>query len=139
MKYTEQQIITAMKGTGGIVSQILANLKKFTKVDESYTRQALHKRIGESDILKEAYANEQEHIGDIVETGFYRALQDEKEWAMKEWFKYKGYTRGYVQNKIIENKGDNTVAEILKAAGLTGGQDGTDNDGTTKGSSKNKT
>lgn len=96
MKYTENQIITAMKGTGGIVSQILANLSKLSEVDETYTRQALHKRIGESETLKEAYLDEQEHIGDIAETGFFLALQAKEDWAIKEWFKYKGSTRGYV-------------------------------------------
>lgn len=140
MKYTENQIIAAMKGTGGIVSQILVNLTKLTKVDETYTRQGLHKRIGESQTLKEAYQAEQERIGDIAETGFFRALQDETDWAIKEWFKYKGYTRGYIQNKVIENKGDNTVRDILLAAGLLEGEsnDGKD-DGSVEGSSNQQT
>lgn len=136
MKYTEKQIIAAMKGTGGIVSQILNNLNKLSKVDETYTRQGLHKRIGESETLKEAYQNEQEHIGDLAETAFFLALQSKQEWAVKEWFKYKGYTRAYVQNKVIEQKGDNTVADILKAAGLTGGKDDRKDDGGTQRPSK---
>ena len=139
MKYTEQQIIKAMKGTGGIVSQIISNL---TKLDNNtISRQALHERIGKSETLKEAYEAEQEHIGDIAETGFFLALQAKEDWAIKEWFKYKGYTRGYVQNKVIENKGKDPVVEILKAAGLTGGEgengQNRNNDVDIQGTSKN--
>lgn len=95
MKYTENQIITAMKGTGGIISQIINNLSKLDS-NTTISRQGLYERIEKNDTLKEAYQAEQERIGDIVETGFFKALQGEKEWAMKEWFRYKGYTRGYV-------------------------------------------
>ncbi len=100
MKYTENQIITAMKGTGGIVSQIINNLSKLAN-NETITRQGLTDRIQKSEILKQAYEAEQDHIGDIVETGFFKALQDQKEWAMKEWFRYKGWTRGYVQKQEV--------------------------------------
>lgn len=124
MKYTEQQIITAMQGTGGIVSQIIRNL---SKLDENTTisRQGLHDRLNKNVTLQEAYTAEQERIGDIVETGFFKALQAEEEWAMKEWFKYKGWSRGYVQRQTIENKLDiNPVEAILRAAGLReGGND----------------
>lgn len=113
MKYTEQQIITAMKGTGGIISQILKKLAEVNS-EHTYTRNALYKRIEESPTLKEAYQAEQEHIGDIVETGFFKALQDQKEWAMKEWFRYKGWTRGYVQKQEIRNPDGLFAKEALK-------------------------
>lgn len=126
MKYTEQQIITAMKGTGGIISQILKKLAEVNS-EHTYTRNALYKRIEESPTLKEAYQAEQERIGDIVETGFFKALQDQKEWAMKEWFRYKGWTRGYVQkqetnvnldfrNKVIASYGqiEGKIDEVPK-------------------------
>lgn len=101
MKYTENQIITAMKGTGGIVSQIIANL---TKTDgNTITRQSLHDRINKSETLKQAYIAEQERIGDLAETAFSLALQKQEPWAVKEWFKYKGYTRNYVQKQEISN------------------------------------
>lgn len=101
MKYTENQIITAMKGTGGIISQIIHNLSKLDS-NTTISRQGLYERIDKSGTLKEAYNAEQERIGDIVETGFFKALQDEEEWAMKEWFRYKGYTRGYVQKQQVD-------------------------------------
>lgn len=120
MKYTEQQIITAMKGTGGIISQIIKNLSKLD--GNTISRQGLHERIGKSETLKAEYEAEQERIGDIAETGFFLALQKNEDWAIKEWFKYKGYTRGYMQNRVVENKGNDPIAEILKAVGLTGGE-----------------
>lgn len=114
IKYTENQIIAAMKGTGGIVSQILNNLSKLTKVDEKYTRQALHKRINESETLQEAYTAEQERIGDLAESAFAKALQAEKDWAVKEWFKYKGWTRNYVQKQEVKNEGGLFNMDTLK-------------------------
>ena len=137
MKYTERQIITAMKGTGGIVSQIIGNLAKLDdNVEKSaqgvISRQGLHDRIGKSETLKQAYVDEQEHIGDIAETGFFLALQDKEDWAIKEWFKYKGSTRGYMvkqQNEITgeigvslvefigdDNQDQNTSTEPVRAA-----------------------
>lgn len=126
MKYTEQQIITAMKGTGGIISQIINNLSKLDS-NTTISRQGLYERIDRSPTLKEAYQAEQERIGDIVETGFFKALQDQKEWAMKEWFRYKGWTRGYVQkqetnvnldfrNKVIASYGqiEGKIDEVPK-------------------------
>lgn len=106
-----------MEGTGGIVNQIL---KRLSEVDASqtYTRQALYKRIDENETLKEAYVAEQERIGDLVETGFFRAIGDEKEWAMKEWFRYKGWSRGYVQ-KQEQNTNINIFADILAKYGGT--------------------
>jgi hypothetical protein len=112
MKYTENQIIKAMQGTGGIVSQILKNLTMLTEVDETYSRQALHKRINESEKLKEAYIAEQERIGDLAETAFAKALQSEESWAVKEWFKYKGSTRGYIVKQQNEIAGDINVALV---------------------------
>ena len=108
MKYTENQIITAMKGTGGIVSQIINNLSKLDQdVDKSaqgvISRQGLHDRISKSETLKEAYQDEQERVGDLAETAFSLALQKQEPWAVKEWFKYKGYTRNYVQKQEISN------------------------------------
>lgn len=108
MKYTENQIIAAMKGTGGIVSQIIKNLSKTD--GNTITRQSLHERINKSETLKQAYMAEQERIGDLAETGFFRALQDEKEWAVKEWFKYKGSTRGYVPKQHTDiTSGDKPI------------------------------
>jgi hypothetical protein len=113
MKYTEQQIIKAMKGTGGIISQILNNLKNLSKpADFTYTRQSLKERIDKNENLREAYISEQENISDIAETGFFRALQEEKDWAIKEWFKYKGSTRGYIVKQQNEIAGDINVALV---------------------------
>lgn len=114
MKYTENQIIAAMKGTGGIVSQIIKNLTELSEVDETISRQALHKRIGKNERLKEAYQAEQERIGDLAETAFSLALQKQEPWAVKEWFKYKGYTRNYVQKQEISNPDGLFSKEVLK-------------------------
>lgn len=110
MKYTEQQIITAMKGTGGIISQIINNLSKLD--GNTISRQGLHERIGKSETLKAEYEAEQERIGDIAETGFFLALQKNEDWAIKEWFKYKGYTRGYMVKQQNEITGDINVSLV---------------------------
>lgn len=113
MKYTEQQIITAMKGTGGIVSQILKNLAELN-TGETYTRNALYDRIDKTPSLKEAYQAEQERIGDLAETAFSLALQKKEPWAVKEWFRYKGWIRGYVQKQEIRNPDGLFAKEALK-------------------------
>lgn len=56
-----------------------------------------------------------------------------------QWYLERKRKKEFSIRTEVEQSGDNIVADILKAAGLTGGQDGTDNDGTIKGSSKNKT
>lgn len=84
-----------MKGTGGILSQIINNLSKLPN-NQTITRRGLADRISKSDVLKQALKDEQDHIGDIVETKFFKRLQEDDDWALNTWFRYKGWTRGYV-------------------------------------------
>lgn len=111
MKYTDAQIKKAMKGTAGIVGQILGNLKELSKVDNlEYTRQALYKRIDENPELKQAYVEEQERIGDLAESAFSLALAAKEPWAVKEWFKYKGWGRNYIPKQQTDiTSGDQPI------------------------------
>jgi len=130
MKYTKQQIMLAMNNTGGIVNQILKNLAKLNVETQSYTRNALYDRIKKSKILKEAYKDEQERIGDIVESNFFIKLQEGEEWAMKEWFRYKGYTRGYSTSLDVTSQGK-SINIIIDSAYAKEPRFRTDNNQTT--------
>lgn len=122
MKFTEQQIITAMKGTGGIYQQILNNLSKLTdgSPEAMFTRQALRYRIEGNEDLTEAYLAEQEVIGDVAETQLVKNMQSGNMQAVGLWIRFKGYARGYktVSDHDITTGGQpiNTVVDTAVAA-----------------------
>lgn len=94
MKYTELQIISAMRGTGGILSQIISNLSKLDK-DVTISRQAISERIIKSPTLTEARESEAEVIGDVAETQLVKSMQSGNMQAVGLWIRFKGYARGY--------------------------------------------
>lgn len=126
-KFTQKQILVAIKGSGGIYSQVLYNLKqiyyekeikkaKLTEVDkisvfladkpEAITRQGLHKRISETPKLEKAMEDAHDSIDDLGESAFAHALQRREPWAVKQWLKYKGRTRGYVPAMKMDHTTD---------------------------------
>lgn len=115
MKFTDQQIIAAMKGTGGILSQVLANLSKLVENDETKTmsRQALQQRIDGTEAIRVAREAEQQVIDDLAETQIAKHLQKGERWAVDLWAKYKGRLRGY------KTASDVTSAEKALEGGTT--------------------
>lgn len=133
MKATKTQILAAMKGSGGIYLQILANLKhiKYKKQLEPYlkkltkpadiaettrvflstqpevmTRQSLKERIDNDADLQEALKQEADLIDDLGESAFAQALQRREPWAVRQWLKYRGKRREYVPAMKIDHTSD---------------------------------
>ncbi|UOF78672.1 hypothetical protein [Caudoviricetes sp.] len=107
MKVTNKQIITAIQGTGGILSQVLHNLNKLSKVDDFVlSRQGLAQRIAKHQALQDAIESERELVDDLAETGFADALHKRQPWAIKEWLKYKGRLRNYTPAMKVDHTTD---------------------------------
>ena len=101
MKFTEKQILAAIKGTAGIYSSIISNLESLSKptkdgVVKTIRRNSLRERVERSPTLTQAYEEERDKIDDIGESQFVKALQDDDNYlATRDWLKYRGSRRSY--------------------------------------------
>lgn len=120
-------MLIAIKGSGGVYLQILFNLKKLyyqaeakrknltdpdelsdflSSQDDVMTRQSLHERISNNPDLIKAVEAAKDAIDDLGESAFARALQKNEPWAVKQWLKFKGRTRGYVPAMKMDHTTD---------------------------------
>lgn len=125
MKVTNQQIIAAMKGTGGIMMQIMQNLKMIYHADkiknqkepdkiseilsnlpDPVNRSTLYERITKNPQLTAAREEASETIDDLGEAAFAAALQRREPWAVKQWLKYRGRKREYVPAMKLDHTTD---------------------------------
>ena len=92
-KYTAEQFIKAIPGTGGIISAIAR------KVDCEWNTAKAY--IDKYPTIKQAYDNECQTILDMAETGLYKAIREGKDWAIKYILSTKGKSRGSYRRDII--------------------------------------
>jgi len=92
-KYTAEQFIKAIPGTGGIISAIAR------KVDCEWNTAKAY--IDKYPTIKQAYDNECQTILDMAETGLYKAIREGKDWAIKYILSTKGKSRGYVERQEL--------------------------------------
>lgn len=129
MKFTNKQIIKAMRGTAGIYWHIQYNLKNLTNLDKSkssgmvrledmqkddepvISRQALHERINNNPELKAVFLEERESIDDLGESALINAIQKKEPYAVTLWTKYRGRARGYAPAAELD-KDDKPVQPV---------------------------
>ena len=92
-KYTAEQFIKAIPGTGGIISAIAR------KVDCEWNTAKAY--INKYPTIRQAYDNECQTILDMAETGLYKAIREGKDWAIKYILSTKGKSRGYVERQEV--------------------------------------
>ena len=112
-KYTAEQFIKAIPGTGGIISAIAR------KVDCEWNTAKAY--IDKYPTIKQAYDNECQTILDMAETGLYKAIREGKDWAIKYILSTKGKSRGYVERQEVT--GANGGALIVDWDSIDNNQD----------------
>lgn len=97
-----KQIETALRATGGFVSQTAKKL--------NVTQEAIYFRINKSDYLKEVKREIDESYLDLAESKLIKKLNDEDLGALCFYLKCKGKGRGYIE-KPIESKVELTASQ----------------------------
>lgn len=111
MKFTDEEIKKAIKGTGGIRTAILEALNSGRKPEDQITTQGLKQRIEENEELQEAVEAERDSFDDVAERKFKEALDKGEKWAVNAWLRYRGRNRGYVERQEHTGKDGKDLPE----------------------------
>jgi hypothetical protein len=102
--FTEDQVIEAIKGTCGIISNISEKMGCCWTTAKKYTEM--------SDRVRLAYSNECERVIDKAENKLQAAI-DSGDMQMVKWYlATKGKRRGYVEKQEIDHSGNINIAVI---------------------------
>lgn len=109
-KFTDEQVIAALKDSGGILRDIVQRLETIANHDiaegqeyKTITRGALWDRL-QREPLKTLYDAEREEVDDLGESALRNAIKNGEPWAIQLWAKYRGKHRGYVEVRHQENR-----------------------------------
>ena len=103
---TNETIIEAIKGSGGIISTIAKRLNVSWHTADKYIQQ--------SDETKEALADEREAILDMAEGALYSSIKEGNTQDAKWLLATKGRKRGFNEKIDIEHSGDLNVVYLDK-------------------------
>jgi len=96
-KYSTDEIVAAMEGTGGIVSQLSRRLSVTWHTAKGYTAQNKACRL--------AWEAEREKALDLAESALLKAIQGGEQWAVKFFLSTIGKGRGYSERHEVEATG----------------------------------
>jgi len=100
-KFTESQILKALKGSGGIKSTVAKRL--------GCTWDTANNAINSTDVTKRAFQDERETILDMAETTLLKSVQEGDVQSSKWMLSTLGKNRGYNEKTDIVITGDVTV------------------------------
>lgn len=104
-KYTDEQIVTALKATRGLVYLAAARMK----CDPS----TIYDRSKVSVAVSAAMTTERGKVVDLAESGLFDALKAKEAWAIQFALKTLGKNRGYVERQETRDVTDEDIdAEI---------------------------
>jgi len=108
--YTKQEVLKAIKGTSGIITNIAATLKCDWNTADKYIKMWPE--------TLQAYRDEKEKIGDLCESKLYRAIQADNIDAAKWYLSKKHKERGYGDKIELTGKIEHSIEteELLKFA-----------------------
>jgi hypothetical protein len=102
--FTDEEMMTAIKGSCGIVSNIAEKLGCDWGTAKRY--------LDMSEPVKQAYANESERVIDKAENKLQAAI-DSGDMQMVKWYlATKGKRRGYVEKQEVDHTGNINIAVI---------------------------
>ena len=104
-KATDDQVIEALRGSMGIVTQAARKLKM--------QRTYLHKRIRESLVLKEALEDVREENLDLAESKLFEMIQKGDKIAIIFFLKCLGKKRGWVERQEVTGKEGVQIGQIV--------------------------
>lgn len=116
-KITDAQIAKAIKGTAGILSQIMGRLDRLTGTDHVVTRQSLHTRINRNPALKQQLEDEREFVADLTEATLAQKIAEGEAWALNLQLRYapRMRERGYRLSKDITSNGETIRPMVVYA------------------------
>ncbi len=94
LKYTEDEVLSAIKGSAGIVSTIAKNLKCDWHTAKSY--------IDSYENCKKAYSDEEEKVLDLAESKLIEAINKGDSQMIKYLLATKGKKRGFTEKTDID-------------------------------------
>lgn len=103
-RYTAQEFIDAIPGTGGIITTIAGRVGCAWHTAKKY--------ITTMPTVERAYINECERVLDMAESVVLEKLSDKDEQIAKWYLTMKGAERGYAQKQRIEHSGGQDI--VLK-------------------------
>ncbi len=103
-RYTDKEIIAALRDSGGLVEIAAREL--------GCNASTIYRRIEKSDKVRNTIASEREYSIDLAERNLRRGLSAGEQWATVHALRYLGAKRGYVEKQQIEHSGSTEI--ILK-------------------------
>lgn len=97
MGLTVEQIAHALERKAGNITEAAKALK--------VTRQALHKRIGEDESLRQVLVNARETLVDVAESHLLKQIKRGNTAAIIFTLKTQGKERGYVEQNNVQHSG----------------------------------
>jgi hypothetical protein len=97
-KLTKNTILTAIRGSAGIVNTVARRIDKDWHTAKRY--------INKWEETKQAFQAENETITDLGETELIKAMQRGEAWAIKFYLTTKGKTRGYGESINVDHTSD---------------------------------
>lgn len=105
---TEEQILVAIIGTGGIKSKIAKKL--------GVHRETVTRYINDNPTIAEAYKSEEEAVGDICESKLVAKIKKGDMKAITFYAETKLKGRGYVKRQEMTGKGGNPIGMVVADA-----------------------
>lgn len=90
-EFTQDQVLQAIKGSGGIVSAVGSKLGCAWHTADKY--------INKWETTRRAMADEGEKVLDLAENKLIEAIQNGEQWAIQTLLKTKGKKRGYTERQ----------------------------------------
>jgi len=101
LEYTEEEILSAIKGSAGIISTIADNLGCSWHTADKY--------IKEHESCVEAYNDETERVLDLAESEMIKLIEGGEIQMIKYMLSTKGKKRGYTEKQEIEHTGSQII------------------------------
>jgi len=128
MKVTDDQLIDAIMKNAGIVSGIMATLKKEYGIE--ITRNGIYERKYANPKIAEAFEEAENVIADVAENRLVEAIRNGNFKAVTFYLKTKAKSRGYTERQEVVGANGEPIQvtdplaglskeELMKIAGLT--------------------
>ena len=114
-KITDEQLLAAINGSGGILSTVAARCAKLFEV--TISRQAIAARAKSTEGIRKALAEAKEIVLDTAESKLFHAVRAGKPWAVRFILARLGAERGYAKKVEMEGEGMGEVHIILPDCG----------------------
>lgn len=103
--FTEEQMLEAIKGSNGIITNIATSL--------GCTWHTANRYIKETEVIKQSYIDECERVIDKAESVVTKALDNNDIQTAKWILGTKGKKRGYTEKTEIEHTGDGLPIKVI--------------------------